>query len=268
MVEVSSSQQKMLVGNPTSTRGYRTSVAQWQKYKIYAIKDNLVCSTGTLEGNLCYTRCLPITCVSIFSPNANILRIAFGDEAGKVTILKLADGQLTLDKEWPLLPGAVREIVWKSDGKNMIVLGEKACAINPDNGSTTGDVLGATGKILCAALTNDKVLYSAGEFSEILKHEGIPFKGQGKKIDHPHKGFINQLKLCPDGSKFTTGSADKSICVFDAKSGEVIKHYPACHKGGVYDIIWINDTEFISSSADNTAKHWSVESDTCVKTYD
>ena len=104
--------------------------------------------TRSMKGNLCYTRCLPITCVSIFSPNANILRIAFGDEAGKVTILKLADGQLTLDKEWPLLPGAVREIVWKSDGKNMIVLGEKACAINPDNGSTTGDVLGATGKIL------------------------------------------------------------------------------------------------------------------------
>jgi len=36
-------------------------------------------------------------------------------------------------------------------------------------------------------LTNEKVLFSAGESNEILRHDGIPFKGQGKKVDHPHK---------------------------------------------------------------------------------
>jgi len=25
----------------------------------------------------------------------------------------------------------------------------------------------------------------------MLMHQGIPFKGQGKKKDHPHTGFIN-----------------------------------------------------------------------------
>jgi hypothetical protein len=40
-----------------------------------------------------------------------------------------------------------------------------------------GDVLGNTGKILCAALTKDKVLFSTGESGEILRHDGIPFKG-------------------------------------------------------------------------------------------
>lgn len=200
--------------------------------------------------------------------NATSAKIGYGDISGKITILSLADGQLTLDKEWPFLSGPVREIVWKEDGKAIVALGEKAVAFNPESGSTTGDVLGATGKILCAALTKDKVLFSAGEFNEILRHDGIPFKGQGKKVEHPHKGYVNQLRLSPDGSKFATGSADKSACVFDAKTGAVIKHYPACHKGGVYDILWISDSDFITSSADNTAKQWSLESDTTVRTFD
>jgi len=118
--------------------------------------------------------------------NATTARIGYGDEAGKITILTLADGQLTMDKEWPFLAGPVREIVWKEDGKAIVALGEKAVAFNPDSGSTTGDVLGATGKILCAALTKDKALFSAGESNEILRHDGIPFKGQGKKVVHPH----------------------------------------------------------------------------------
>jgi len=72
-----------------------------------------------------------------------------------------------------------------------VIVGERACALNPESGSTTGDVLGSTGKILCAILTPEKTLFSAGEGNEILRHDGIPFKGQGKAIKHPHTGFIN-----------------------------------------------------------------------------
>ena len=90
-----------------------------------------------------------------------------------------------------MLAGIVNEIVWSKDNKVIVALGEKACALNPESGSTTGDVLGATGKVLCAVLTHENVLYSAGEGNEILRHEGIPFKGQGKTVKHPHSGFIN-----------------------------------------------------------------------------
>jgi len=118
---------------------------------------------------------------------ATAARIGFGDEAGKITIMTLADGQLTMDKEWPFLAAPIRVIVWKEDGKAIVALGDKAVALNPDSGSALGDVLGATGKILCAVLTKEKVLFSAGESNEMLRHDGIPFKGQGKKVDHPHK---------------------------------------------------------------------------------
>jgi hypothetical protein len=90
-----------------------------------------------------------------------------------------------------MLTGIVNEIVWSKDGKCIVAVGEKACALNPDTGSRTGDVLGSTAIVLCAVLTAEKVLFSAGEGNEILRHDGIPFKGQGKQVKHPHTGFIN-----------------------------------------------------------------------------
>ncbi len=44
------------------------------------------------------------------------------------------------------------------------------------------------------------------------------------------------MALSPDGTKFATCSADKSIAVFDAKTGDLIKHYVAAHEMGIYDL--------------------------------
>merc|ERR1711957_247838 len=101
--------------------------------------------------------------------------------------------------------------------------------------------------------------------NELLKHEGPIFKGQGVKVNHPHTGYITQMKPSPDGSKFATCSADKSIAVIDTESGDLIKHYKACHKMGIYDLTWATEHEFFTCSADNLVKRWSLDSDTAVK---
>lgn len=82
-----------------------------------------------------------------------------------------------MHKEHFMLTGIVNEIVWSKDDKVIVAVGEKACALNPESGSRMGDVTGSTAKILCAVLTSEKVLFSAGEGNEILRHDGIPFKG-------------------------------------------------------------------------------------------
>ena len=76
------------------------------------------------------------------------------------------------------------------------------------------------------------------------------------------------MRLSPDKSKFGTVSADKSIAIFDAKTAELIKHYPAAHAMGVYDIVWLNDTTFLTASADNSVKQWTLESAEATKTYE
>lgn len=73
------------------------------------------------------------------------------------------------------------------------------------------------------------------------------------------------MRLSPDGSKFATCSADKTIAVFESETGNLIKHYKACHAMGIYDLCWVSDTEFYTSSADNNVKKWSLDSDAAVK---
>jgi WD40 repeat protein len=256
MVDSTSSSKRIFVGHPTTVRGHRTSFAVSGGFAYFGVRDNLVAKglnpATTNEVSTIYTTSREkISAVSVSNDGQ---KIAFGDDKGKVTILKWENGQLEQHKEHYMLTGIVNEIVWSKDNKVLVAVGEKACALNPESGSRTGDVLGATGKILCAVFTPENVLFSAGEGNEILRHDGVPFKGQGKPIKHPHTGFVNQMRLSPDKTKFATASADKSICIFDAKSGELIKHYAAAHSMGIYDLVWIDDQTLATASADNSVK--------------
>lgn len=76
------------------------------------------------------------------------------------------------------------------------------------------------------------------------------------------------MRLSPDGSKFATCSADKSIAVFDAKEGTLIKHFQAAHAMGIYDLCWVDDSSLLTCSADNLVKKWSLDADSAVKEYD
>lgn len=148
-------------------------------FAFYGVNDNLVVrglnpATSTTVSTVFTSSRDKVSAVSVSHDGQ---RIAFGDEKGKVTILKMVNGQLEQHKEHFMLTGIVNEIVWSKDNKVIVAVGEKACALNPESGSRTGDVLGATGKLLCAVLTPENVLFSAGEGNEILRHEGIPFKG-------------------------------------------------------------------------------------------
>lgn len=75
--------------------------------------------------------------------------------------------------------GIINEIIWTPDQNTIIALGEnkgQAASINPESGSKMGDVLGFTTTVLCAVITPEKSLFSAGEGNEILRHD-MPFKG-------------------------------------------------------------------------------------------
>jgi hypothetical protein len=191
---VESSSTKMIVGNPSTIRGHRASIAVSETHFFYGVKDNLVArgihNNETTSAVFCTNRDR-VTCVSLCSDK---IRVAFGDEKGKVTILKFADNKFEPHKEHFVMPGVINEILWSADTKCLVAIGEnkgQLAAINPETGSRMGDILGLTATVLCGVLTAEKVLFTAGESNEILRHDGIPFKGQGKKVENPHTGFIN-----------------------------------------------------------------------------
>lgn len=182
---VESTNNTILVGNPSTVRGHRLSIAVTSSHFFYGCRDNLVAHGRTNDAgtSAVYTTNRDrITCVSVCSDN---VRVAFGDDKGRVTIVKFVNGKFEAHKEHFLLSGVVNEILWSADTKCLVALGEnkgQLAAINPESGSRMGDVTGFTATVLCGVFTAKKILWSAGESNEILRHDGIPFKGQGKKI--------------------------------------------------------------------------------------
>jgi len=96
MVDSTSGSKKIFVGHPTTVRGHRTNFAVSGGFAYYAVRDNLVAKginpETTNEVSTIYTASRDkISAVSVSNDGS---KIAFGDDKGKVTILKWENGQL------------------------------------------------------------------------------------------------------------------------------------------------------------------------------
>jgi len=77
-----------------------------------------------------------------------------------------------------------------------------------------------------------------------------------------HQSWVNSLALSPDGNRLVSGSSDKTIKVWDVKTGaEVMTLYG--HEGYLCGVAFSPDGKHIaSSSMDNTIKVWDANSGT------
>ena len=119
---------------------------------------------------------------------------------------------------------------------------------------------------MCGFIIKGNKSFIAGESKEILTHgkKGINWDITATSIPHGHAGFVNQMVLSPDGSKFITVGADKQIILWDTEKCEKLKNYAGAHAMGIYDADWIDDKTFITCSADNNVKKWSIEEDAAI----
>ena len=58
-----------------------------------------------------------------------------------------------------------------------------------------------------------------------------------------------------------TISSDKSIGVWSALETSVLSKVDAAHEMGIYDVKWLDQSTFVTCSADNTIKTWHVNSE-------
>jgi len=88
----------------------------------------------------------------------------------------------------------------------------------------------------------------------------------GKLIFYGHTGTVYSVDMSNDMNTIISGSQDKTIKVWDAQNGDLLKTI-IDHNGTVYDVEFnpVND-QFASCSADSTIKIWNSETFELIKT--
>src|SRR5262249_53676320 len=61
-----------------------------------------------------------------------------------------------------------------------------------------------------------------------------------------------------DGSRCVTGGEDRSICLWNTATGELVTRFPEGHRGGVTALQFLPDEALLSAGKDNTLLVWTV----------
>ena len=100
-------------------------------------------------------------------------------------------------------------------------------------------------------------------FTEI---DGSPIPGLTlRHVLRGHKKPINRIAWSPDGSYLASPSDDKTIRIWDARSGECLRSTHG-NSGWVFSVAWSPDGRRLASgSGDYTIRVWDVVGDRCYK---
>ena len=127
---------------------------------------------------------------------------------------------------------------------------------------------------LINTFTSESVAYSSCQISDNQVLLGLNngminvfdlIAHSNQKSIKAHEKKVSRLILTIDSLKFISGSDDKKIKMWNAKSFECLKEM-IDHKDVIFslDLTW--NGNLLSSSADKTVKEWDLMNDKCVKT--
>lgn len=199
--------------------------------------------------------------------------VCSGDEGGNVKVWATNNVDKTSKVELQPLSKSVRDVAWTSDSQRIIVVGEGKGVFGYvfawDTGSSVGDISGHSKQLLTCAMRPDRPfrIATGGEDSQVSFFQGPPFKFSHSNKDHTK--YVNCVRFSPDGNHFVSVSSDKTIQIFDGKTGEKQGTFDTtgAHTGSIYSVAWSPDNKTIAtSSGDKTVKIWDVESKKLVRT--
>ncbi|KAK8827200.1 hypothetical protein WA556_000828, partial [Blastocystis sp. ATCC 50177/Nand II] len=209
--------------------------------------------------------------------------MASGDNEGKLRVWALDNDEHTLKKEMICSGIDIRDLAWDSESKRIAMGGDGHGRQSPlscirrrmirafmwDTGSDLGEFTGHSRGVNSVDFRPCRPfrLVSSSDDMLVSFYQGPPFK-----FDHSdahHKNFVHAVRYSPDGAYFVSVSGDKTIDLFEGKTGEFLRTISAAngHSKGLYGVGWEPDSKHIYTvSADCTVKYWNVESGECEAT--
>ena len=197
-------------------------------------------------------------------------RVISGDETGYLYVWN-ADHP-TLMSSWDLqgLSGAIHDGSFNDEGDKAVFVGEATGGkygrvVSLNMKKTDAELVGHSARALSCSFkpTRPFKVFTASEDNTVntLALPGWSIVKVGKE----HKGFVNCVRVSPDGKTLLSAGADKHVQLYSVETGEVLRTIENAHAGSVYSACWFEDSlRFATCSADKTVKVFSLQGELLV----
>lgn len=192
--------------------------------------------------------------------------VASGDERGNVRVWSYTHAENLLKKAVQPL-GQITDLCWDGVSKKIAVSGSgetKAAAFTWDTGADLGKLIGMSTTALTVGFkpTRPYRLAVGTEKGQMALYQIAPTKMLS--VTKSHNNLLNCIRYAKDGSKFASCSTDKTINIYDGKTGGKLlsckSGKKSRHNGSIYGIAWNEDaTQLFTASSDKTCKLWDAE---------
>ncbi|CDF89025.1 ZYBA0S03-07448g1_1 [Zygosaccharomyces bailii CLIB 213] len=217
-----------------------------------------------------------------FSPMAGSEYVVSGDDSGKVIVWSFLRDQGTgqfetkVKSEFQVLAGPICDISWDFEARRLCVVGEGrdkfGVFISWDSGNSLGEISGHSKRINACHFKQSRPMraITVGDDGSVVFYQGPPFKFTASDRTHHDQGkFVRDVQFSPGAGEYAvTVGYDRRIVCFDGKTGEFVKYIEDTKEpvqGGLFAISWVDDTKFVTASADYTIRLWSVTDSKCLQ---
>ncbi|KYK60379.1 hypothetical protein DCS_01516 [Drechmeria coniospora] len=264
---------RILAAAPAVTRGQPTQLsadAQGQRIAYPSGKSIFVRSIDDPADCQQYTGHTAPTTVARFAPNG--FKVASGDASGLLRVWEPENVEQTKG-EYGILSGRLNDIGWDGESQRLIAVGDGkeqfGRCITADSGNSVGEIIGHSKAVNAVAVKAQRPFRAAtvADDGNVVFYHGAPYKFDRKSSRH--KGFVLGAAYAPDGNVFATVGADKTIQLYDGKTGEHLRDVgPGEHTGSIFALSWSQDgSKFATASADQTVKLWDLKGGSLLQTW-
>lgn len=192
-------------------------------------------------------------------------RVISGDETGYLNVWNADHPTLMVSWDLQGLSGAIHDGSFNDEGDKAVFVGEatggkygRVISINMKK--TDAELVGHSGRALSCSFKPNRPfkIFTASEDNSV---NTLALPGWNiVKIGKEHKGFVNCVRVSPDGKLYVSAGADKHIQLYSVETGEVLKTIENAHSGSIYSACWFEDSKrFATCSADKTVKIFNAE---------